>query len=596
MQIRIDFADPDPTADGAVLKALRCTFETPCQTLVAHRPEQVAPLLDRVEQLAHQGLWCVGYLRFEAASAFDRALITHHADGPLAWFGVFDQAGPWPEDQVPQLQPTSPTIQSTTEVHWYPALTRADFDANMARIHQGIAAGAFYQVNYTAALHGDFSGDPRQLFARLQRAQPGGFAAYIDTGDEQILSVSPELFFDWQDGRILTRPMKGTAPRGATAQEDLALAQGLVTSAKERAENVMIVDLLRNDLSRVALPHSVEVPALFKVQSLPTVLQMVSDVCARTRAGTTLAEVFAALFPCGSVTGAPKVRAMQAICELEPESRGVYCGSMGVVRPGGHATFNVAIRTVTLRGNQARCGVGSGITWDAQTDTEWREWQTKTGFLTRASTDFTLLETLRCEAGSYLHLRAHLARLQAAARHFGYRFDPERVDTALHRAANGADQGVWRVRLQIDARGQVQCERFAVTDTPQPVTLALADRCFDAAHSEFTRFKTSQRAHYEAFVPIDPAIFDTLLYNAQGELTECTRGNIALLLDGRWVTPALTCGLLPGIGRAHWLQQGRLVEAVVTVSDLPRVQAIAFVNSLRGWLDAQWAKPAPTAI
>ena len=358
----------------------------------------------------------------------------------------------------------------------------------------------------------------------------------------------------------------------------------------------MIVDLLRNDLSRIALPFSVQVPSLFRVQTLPTVLQMVSDVQARTRPGTTLAEVFAALFPCGSITGAPKVRAMQAIRELEPEPRGVYCGSIGVVRPGGHATFNVAIRTVTLRGQQARCGIGSGITWDAQADAEWQEWQTKRGFLTRASTDFNLLETLRCEAGSYQHLPAHLARLQAAARHFAYPFDPERIDAALHQTGDGAGQGAWRVRLQIDARGQVQCERFALTDTPQPVRLALADRCFDAAHSEFTRFKTSQRAHYEAFLPIDPAIFDTVLYNAQGELTECTRGNIALLLDGRWVTPTLTCGLLPGIGRAHWLQQGRLVEAVVTLSDLPRVQAIAFVNSLRGWLNAQWATPARTAI
>jgi para-aminobenzoate synthetase/4-amino-4-deoxychorismate lyase len=385
--------------------------------------------------------------------------------------------------------------------------------------------------------------------------------------------------------------MKGTAPRGGSPQEDTALAHGLTRSAKERAENVMIVDLLRNDLSRIAQPHSVQVPALFAVQSLPTVHQMVSDVTAQTRPGTPLCEVFGALFPCGSITGAPKVRAMQMIHALEPVPRGVYCGAIGVVRPGGHATFNVAIRTVTLRGTQASCGIGSGITADATASAEWQEWQHKRGFLERASEPFALLETLHLAQGKYTNLIAHLHRLEGAARHFGYSFDQNEVNRALRTLTAEAASALeapqaWRVRLLLQANGRVHAEKYTLNITKAPVVLRLAATYFVASSSEFTRYKTTRRAHYEAFAPTDPAVFDTLLYNAQGELTECTRGNIAVRLDGQWLTPALHCGLLPGVGRADFIAQGRLKEAVITLADLPRAQGWAFVNSLRGWLNA----------
>ena len=644
MQVLLDFSDPQGQQ-----AALRCAFEQPAQTLVAHTPEQVKPLLAAVDALSRQGFWCVGYVRYEAAPAFDRALAVHDSDGPLAWFGVYDQARPWPAE--------TPMDDDATRVQWRSGLSRPDFDAAMARIHQAIAAGDLYQVNYTAPLHGDFSGDAHTLFQRLHRAQPQGYAAFIDTGFEQLLSVSPELFFDWHDGQLLTRPMKGTAPRGKNPEEDDTLARALVASPKERAENVMIVDLLRNDVSRIAQPHSVKVPRLFTVQTLPTVLQMVSDVTALTRPGTTLCDVFGALFPCGSVTGAPKVQAMRMIQSLEPAPRGIYCGAIGVLRPGGHATFNVAIRTVTLRGSHASCGIGSGITADATADAEWQEWRIKRGFLARASQPFQLLETLRLEKGGFHHLDAHLARLQRAAKHFGYPFDEavianavkqsmppeavdchiagaplheqnrhceERSDVAIHEvrapglprvarsdedffqgpsAVAGRIQGVrhdataWRVRLLLDAGGHAQAQFFALPPSPTEVTLQLADRPFDEAQSEFTRFKTTHRAHYDAFAPSDPKVFDTLLYNTAGELTECTRGNIALLLDGRWVTPPLRCGLLDGVGREMALQEGRLHETVVRLDDLPRVQALAFVNSLRGWLPAQLlpSNPRPHA-
>ncbi|RTD86022.1 aminodeoxychorismate synthase component I [Variovorax atrisoli] len=572
----IDFAQPYGEAGR-----LRLCFGAPSRVLAARTAAEVRPVLDAVEALAREGHWCVGYLRYEAAAAFDRAFAVHAADGPLAWFGVHDEALPW-------LDATDDA--ALAPIGWELDLARADFDVRMQAIHRAIAHGKLYQLNYTAALHARFHGDAQALFMALRQAQPDGYTAFIDTGEEQVLSVSPELFFDWQDDRILTRPMKGTAPRGATQAEDEALEQRLRTVPKERAENVMIVDLIRNDLSRIAQPFSVQVPRLFHTEALPTVWQMTSDVEARVREGTTLADVFAALFPCGSITGAPKVSAMRMIRDLEPGPRGVYCGAVGVVRPGGHATFNVPIRTVTLRDGKARCGIGSGITADALADAEWEEWRHKRAFLDRAgraaTPSFDLLETLALADGELRDAPAHLARMAAAAAHFGRPWNHASVASCLDDLKARHSAGTWRVRLLLDAQGMPRAEAFAMEAPPARVRLQLATRPFDEAHGEFTRFKTTRRAHYEASAPTQPGVFDTLLWNRDGEITECTRGNIALLLDGRWVTPPLHCGLLNGIGRANRVRDGQLAEAVVRVEDLPRVQALAFMNSLRGWLDA----------
>ncbi len=346
-------------------------------------------MLEAVQQAAEQGLWCVGWLAYEAAAAFDRAYAqaVHAAAAglPLAWFGLH-------RAPLPACGQNPPVASAA--IHWQTALSREQFDAHVARIHAAIAAGDCYQINYTAPLSAELAGtqDPdssalaQALFARLQQAQPGGYAALVDCGDMQVLSLSPELFFDWDGERILTRPMKGTAARGKTPEADAHAAQAMRESAKERAENVMIVDLLRNDLSRIAVPHSVQVPQLFQVQALPAVWQMTSDVVARTRSEVRLVDVFGALFPCGSITGAPKRQAMRLIRELEPEPRGVYCGALGVVRPGAepgsiHATFNVPIRTVVLRNGRLSCGIGSGITASANAADEWMEWQHKQAFL-----------------------------------------------------------------------------------------------------------------------------------------------------------------------------------------------------------------------
>ncbi len=581
----IDFAQPQ----GAAGERLRYAFGAPLRLLQADTLAEVKPLLEQVQAEALAGRWCLGHVAYEAAPAFDAALRVHPATGPLAWFAVFDAALPWPEDE---LLPSgaAAAVQQPVKIRWDSGPERAAFTRDIEAIQAAIAAGDCYQINHTAQLEGQLlQGSPLALYAALRRAQPGGYSAFLDTGTRQLLSVSPELFFDWDGSKLLVRPMKGTAVRGATPEQDQAHADALLSSAKERAENVMIVDLIRNDLSRIALPHSVKVPRLFHREALPTIWQMTSDVTADSRPGTTLADVFGALFPCGSITGAPKVQAMRLIHELEPVPRGAYCGAIGVLRPGGHATFNVAIRTVTAQGQRLSCGIGSGITSGATAEGEWQEWRHKLAFLDRASEPFELLETLALADGQLRHRSEHLARLQRAADHFGYPLDQAALLAQLQALVAAHPQGLWRVRLLLDAQGRAQVQAFAMEASPAQVTLALAPQPFEAAQGEFVRYKTTRRAHYDAAAPTQPGLFDAILWNSRGELTECTRGNLALQIDGQWLTPALSCGLLDGVGRETALREGRLQEAVLRVEDLQRATGLAFLNSLRGWIPARLA-------
>ena len=573
---------------------LRQAFGVPLQVLQAHALSEVRGVVEAAEAASLAGRWCVGFLAYEAAAAFDAALQTHAPQPglPLAWFAVY--AEPAPAESFDPGQPDA------VRADWLAGPTRDTFDADLAALHTAIADGEVYQVNHTALLHGTLqAGRPWDLFAALRREQPAGFGAWIDGGAWQVLSASPELFFDWNRHQLLMRPMKGTAPRHADPQADAAAAEGLRASAKERAENVMIVDLVRHDVSRVAEPHSVRVPRLFHLEPLPTVWQMTSDVQATTRPDTRLWDLLQALFPCGSITGAPKVRAMHHIRQREPSARGVYCGAIGVLRPGGGATFNVAIRTVlacaTPGGTALQAGVGSGITWDAQPAAEWNEWRHKRRFIERASQPFDLLETLALSGGVLQHRQRHLARLARTARHFGFDWRPYDMEVCLDALAAQHPQGLWRVRLTLDRQGRPQATAVAMPATPAEVLLVLDDRALPEAHGEFVRFKTTRRGHYDAAAARHPDAFDVLLWNPAGELTECTRANIALCIDGQWLTPPLSSGLLPGIGRETLLEAGRLREAVLTPADLDRASAVACFNSLRGWMPARLQRAGGTS-
>lgn len=550
----------------------------------------MAPLLTAVERHGRAGGWAVGYVAYEAAPAFDPALRTRppRPGRPLALFALYDEA-----DATPAPLPAGAFRCGP----WNMEMPRHAVEAEVAAIVEAIGDGRYYQVNLSARLTAVFEGEPGALFQALRLAQPDGYGAWFDGGDWQLLSVSPELFFDWTPaGELTTRPMKGTAPRDADPAVDAAARQALVASDKERAENLMIVDLLRNDLSRLARPGSVSVPRLFEVEALPTAWQMTSTVRCRTRADVGLADVFGALFPCGSVTGAPKVAAMAAIAEKEVSPRDAYCGAIGLVRPGGHAVFNVGIRTVSLERDLARgvahCGIGSGVTWDSDPAAEYAEWLVKRRFLLRASAGFELLETLRLEDGCYWLLARHLARLADSARHFGFVCDEARVRQALADTAERHAAGAWRVRLRLDRRGAPTLERFPLEAAPAAavVDVALATGRVDST-DEFLCHKTTERALYAPHAPL-PDRFDTLMWNERGELTEFTRGNVVVELDGRRLTPALACGLLPGVLRAELLARGEIAEAVIRCEDLPRATGLWFINSVRGMLPARLVQAA----
>ncbi len=560
-------------------------FVEPVSVIVAETMGEVRPALRSVQEVVReQGLWAAGYVAYEAAPAFDPALRTH-ADAPevpLVWFGLF-------RSPRPVSAGGSPGAAAFDVSEWKPSLSREEYAQHVHTIKAAIADGVTYQVNLTLRLGARFTGDDFAYYQALRDTQQAPYGAYLDLGRWRILSASPELFFRWSGGRITTRPMKGTAARGRWGEEDILQAEILRHSEKERAENIMIVDLLRNDLGRIALPGTVTVPDLFMVESYPTVLQMTSTVEATPRPGTTLEEVFAALFPCGSVTGAPKVSTMRVISELEDSPRGVYCGAIGYVSPEGEAVFNVAIRTVVVDtvAGAAEYGVGGGVTWDSTATAEYAEIETKAAVLAaEPSPTFDLLETLRLESGTYYLLERHLARLSDSARYFGIPLDEAAVRAVLDRHAAAYPDEIRRVRLLVSPEGEVRVESapmtLPMTDDPLLVTLA---RTPVSRTDHFLFHKTTRRAVYEERRREGGgAVFDVLLYNEEGELTEFTTGNLAVEMPGEsaWWTPPRTCGLLAGTLRQELLAQGALQERVLRRDDLARASRLYFLNGVRG--------------
>ncbi len=547
------------------------------RTLVARRPDEVPAVLAEVEQAVAGGLWAAGLVAYDAAPGLDPALVV--AGGgttPPAWFGLFEGRGPATDLSV--------AGGAYDLGEWRPSVDAPGYRAAVERIRHHIAAGDTYQVNYTMRLRAPFAGSPEALYADVALAQSGGYGAYLDLGDRQIASASPELFFEWRAGRIVTRPMKGTARRGRWPAEDELVREALLASEKDRAENLMIVDLLRNDLGRVAEFGSVRVDRLFEAERFDTVWQLTSTISARARPGLSLAGAFAALFPCGSVTGAPKVRTMELISELEGESRGVYCGAIGFVAPPGSpvpgAAFNVAIRTVEIAAGTATYGVGGGITWDSTGEGEHAEALVKAQVLTRARQPFELLETLRWEPGEgWWWLDLHLDRLESSAHYFGFRFDRARTGAALDAAVGGEE--ALRVRLVANRAGGVRVEAAPAPPAGQPVTVAVDDEPVDPA-SPWLYHKTTRRALYQAARARHPGTDDVLLVNPTGEVTESTVANLVARFGARWVTPPVTSGCLPGVHRRALLEAGEVAEGPITVADLRAADEVALVNSVRG--------------
>lgn len=555
-------------------------FSDPRLVLQADDVGAVRRTLVDVEQLTRdRGLHAVGFVTYEAAGAFGLPVPTAQRGLPLVWFALFDSAHVTALDAPP---PGDGYAVDGIE----PALDRAGFRAAFARIREHLAAGDSYQANFTFALRAGFSGDPRSLFADLARAQGGAYSAYIDLGETVICSASPELFFEFVGTDIVSRPMKGTAARGRTTAEDRMVAAALAASEKERAENVMIVDMVRNDIGRVADTGSVGVPELFRVERFPHVWQMTSTVRGRTAAP--LDDVVAAIHPCASVTGAPKYRTMALLAELEAGPRGVYTGAVGYIPPTGLARFNVAIRTAVIDRAAGRLtfGVGSGIVWDSDADAEYDECLLKGAVLGRRSPDFELLETLLWTPQSGYHLlEAHIGRLTDSADYFGVPLRTTDIRNVLAATVDGA-VSARRVRLLVDRAGVPRAEWRDHAPWPEPVRVALAQEAVDSS-DVFLHHKTTCRGVYEQAKLGAPGVDDVLLWNLRGELTETTLANVVVELDGRRVTPPVSSGLLAGTCRAALLAAGEVVEGVVMRGDLRRATGLWLVNSVQGWKRAE---------
>ena len=556
-------------------------FANPRRVLQTHAVGEVAAILDVIDGEVALGAHAIGFVSYEAAPAFDPAMHVREAgELPLAWFAIFDAP----------LPPQTAAETETASARWHERVARARYDEAVFTIRAAIGRGDVYQVNYTVPLDVDVSGDAGALFNRLGTAQGPGYAARIHTGRFELLSASPELFFEQRGGHIVTRPMKGTARRGRWLEEDDEHAAALAASAKERAENVMIVDLLRNDLGRIAEIGSVQATSLFDVERRPTVLQMTSTIEAELRPNVSTRDVFTALFPCGSVTGAPKIAATRIIAELEDAPRGAYCGAIGYLTRDT-STFSVAIRTLTVDhdSGSAVYGVGSGITWDSAQAAEYDEVIAKAGILTADLPAFDLIETLRLENGAYVRLDRHLARLEASAKYFGFPWVAMREEarTALdaHTRAAGA-RAHQRVRVRVGPAGPAIVESMTLPPTASLERIALATSPVRRVN-RFLFHKTTHRSVYDRHRTEAPDAFDVLLWNEDGEITEFTIGNIVVEIDGHRYTPPRECGLLAGVFRQELLERGTIVERIIRREDLPRATRIWLINSLREWVEVR---------
>jgi len=574
--------EPDITSNQVILQDndgerwLR--FHSPIHIITTQSLDEVVPSLKRIEDLVeNQGYFAAGFISYEAAPAFDRALVTHKVAGfPLIWFGIYQN----PEDFEPDLDQESYKLDS-----WRASVSKGEYAEAISQIKELIARGRTYQVNYTLRLKSQFNGSARALFYDLIKAQESRYAAFIDTGSMAICSASPELFFKVDGSLLESRPMKGTAPRGRTVDDDGHLAKWLYKSEKNRAENVMIVDMIRNDIGRVSEVGSVDVPHLFQIERYPTLWQMTSTVTGTCHAGIT--EIMTALFPCASITGAPKVSTMQIISALETEPRGIYTGCIGYLAPGRMAQFNVAIRTVVVnrQDNTAGYGVGGGIVWGSETEQEFEEWQTKARILTVRRPEFQLLESiLWTRDEGYFLLDRHLKRLSESARYFGFICNLSEIRHELERFSHPNEYDRQKIRLVLSKNGSFVLQNGPVGETGTAF-IRLAPGPIDESDL-FHYHKTTNRQIYDRFLPVEPGVDDVLLWNSHGEVTETTVANIVVKKGDKLLTPPVSSGLLGGTFRQELLDQRVISEAKLTIADLENAEQIYLINSVRKWRNA----------
>ena len=565
----------------AKLKHWLC-FQNPDEIIKADSVDQVVPKLQLVNDLvAKHQMYAAGFISYEASTAFDSVLETHSPGSfPLLWFGLYKK----PEI----IELPKPTLPTEYQLNWKPSVSEAEYHQTISKIKEYIALGETYQVNYTLRLNAPFNGDSWELFLKLVQAQNADYGAYVDIDNFAICSASPELFFDLDGNYLTSRPMKGTAARGLTLATDHDIANQLHFSEKNRAENVMIVDMIRNDMGKIANINTVKVPHLFNVEKYPTVWQMTSTVTAKTTAS--ISEIIEALFPCASITGAPKARTMQIIQKLENTPRRIYTGCIGFISPQRQAQFNVAIRTglIDKENSQAEYGVGGGIVWDSVSSDEYQECQIKAQVLTLNQPDFSLLETILWQPDhGYFVLDYHLQRLQASAIYFDFNLDINSLKTQLDKLTKTFLNQAYKVRLLLDSCGEITYQTMPLSsvNNQEFVKLGMCSTPVDS-NNLFLYHKTTNRQVYETAKAAFPDCDDVLLWNERGEITETCIGNIVVELNGELLTPPVKCGLLAGTFRADLLEKGKIREEIITMEMLKYSDRIYIINSVQKWREA----------
>ena len=551
-------------------------FQEPVQILVARSAEEVPGILDRVEEAVNrEQLYAAGYISYESAPIFEASFVVLAGSRiPLAWFGLYRAA-------IPVTLP-APEVQELQGIDWKASVSGEEYSAAIDRIKAYIHEGDSYQVNYTFRLRASPVRDPWQWFLRMISAQGRTLGAYIRTEEWCICSASHELFFRLDGNDLLSRPMKGTVSRGVSYREDIERGEWLRKSEKNRAENLMIVDMIRNDMGRIARTGSVNTLSLFEIEKYPTLWQMTSRVgCVTDRS---LSEIFGALFPCASITGAPKRRTMEIISEVESTPRGLYTGTIGFLAPNRQAQFNVAIRTVVIsnRDGVMEYGTGGGIVWDSVTEDEYGECLAKAHIVTRILPEFSLLETMLWtpDTGCYL-LEEHLRRLQASAGYFSIAMDEAALRSQIETFTAQLPQTAHRIRLFVDRQGSVTLETAPPGSLAAEYRMKLAARPVNSTNP-FLYHKTTNRGTYESALADATDCEDILLWNEKGELTESCIANLVVELDGGLYTPPVACGLLPGVYRETLLLQGKISERIILLEDLPASSRIFLINSVRG--------------
>jgi len=568
-------------------------FTDPIEELRADYPHQLDCLLHEVDRHLAAGHFVAGYFAYECGEHFIGLSSSSSTPDsrPLVWLGVyqapmrFDHATgaihgslPHPDEDHRTVSLPSPSL-SVDGLHISPA----DYRSRIDRIQEYLAAGDTYQVNFTDRLSGCTDADPFSLYCSLLRQQPVSFAAYLNLTEGPVLSFSPELFYRTSDGQIITRPMKGTWPRGPNAASDRSAAPLLREDEKNRAEHVTIVDLLRNDVGAVSQLGSVRVDRLMDVERYATLLQMTSTISGRLLPQLTPTGIFRRLFPSGSITGAPKRRTMEIIRELESQRRDVYTGAIGYFAPNGRACFNVAIRTLTIQGHAFGFGVGGGITADSHPQDEYEECRLKAAFLTRTHPPFSLLETMSSLATAGT-VAKHLERLAASAEYFGIIFDADALSSDLATAISSCSETESKIRIELDQDGTWDLTHTPLLKPHWNGRLLLASERTRST-DVFLHHKTTNRNFYDRWLTqvVHRQFDEALFLNEHGHLTEGAISNIFLQIGGRWYTPALPCGVLPGIHRQILLQQlPSVLEAEIPLSLLTDAQTILYCNSLRG--------------